>query len=89
MRTTVSIRDDLALELERLRKERDLTFKQVLNEAVERGVVEMRQKPKEQRKPFRIKTFDLGRPLFNNPEELKELITHIEEEEDLRKIGLK
>ena len=89
MRTTVSIRDDLALELERLRKERDLTFKQVLNEAVERGVVEMRQKPKEQRKPFRIKTFDLGKPLFNGPDELKELIAHIQEEEDFRKIGLK
>ena len=89
MRTTVSIRDDLALELERLRKERDLSFKQVLNEAVERGVVEMRQKPKEQRKPFRIKTFNLGKPLFNSPEELKDLIADIQEEEDLRKIGLK
>ena len=89
MRTTVSIRDDLALELERLRKERDLSFKQVLNEAVERGVVDMRQKPKEQRKPFRIKTFDLGKPRFNSPEELKELIAEIQEEEDFRKIGLK
>jgi predicted CopG family antitoxin len=89
MRTTVSIRDDLALELDRLRKERDLSFKQVLNEAVERGVVDMRRKPKEQHKPFRIKTFDLGRPLFNSPEELKELIADIQEEEDLRKIGLK
>ena len=89
MRTTVSIRDDLALELERLRKERDLSFKQALNEAVERSVVEMRQKPKEQRKPFRIKTFDLGKPLFTSPEELKDLIAEIQEEEDLRKIGLK
>jgi predicted CopG family antitoxin len=89
MRTTVSIRDDLALELERIRKERDVSFKQVLNEAVERGVVEMRQKPKEQRRPFRIRTFDLGKPLFNGPEELKELIADIQEEEDLHKIGLK
>jgi hypothetical protein len=52
-------------------------------------VVEMRLKPKEQRRAFRIKTFDLGKPLFNSPEELKELIAEIQEEEDLRKIGLK
>lgn len=89
MRTTVSIRDDLALELERIRKERDVSFKQALNEAVEWGVIQMRLKPKGSRRPFRIKTFDLGKPLFNSPEELKELIADIQEEDDLRKVGLK
>lgn len=89
MRTTVTLRDDLALELDRIRKERDSSFKDVLNEAVEHGVIHMRDKPHKQRKPFKIRTFDLGKPLFNSPEELKELIADIQEEEDLRKIGLK
>ncbi len=89
MRTTVTLRDDLALALERIRKERDSSFKDVLNEAVEHGVIQMQDKPHRQRKPFNIRTFDLGKPLFNGAEELKELIARLDEEEDLRKIGLK
>ena len=89
MRTTVSLRDDLALELERIRKERELTFKDILNEAVEQGVIHMQGNANKDRKPFKIRTFDLGKPLFRNAEELKALIADLDEEEDLRKIGLR
>lgn len=89
MRTTVTIRDDLAVELKRLRKERDLSFKDVVNEALEHGVDRMRQKPNKEGKPFKIRTYDLGKPLFRSPEELKDLIARLDEEDDLRKIGLR
>ena len=85
----MTIRDDIAVELKRLRKERDLSFQDVVNEALEHGVDRMRQKPKQERQSFRIRTFDLGKPLFNSPEELKDLIARLDEDEDLRKLGLK
>ena len=38
MRTTVTLDDDLAVQLERRRAERGVSFKEALNEAVRRGL---------------------------------------------------
>ena len=64
MRTTLTIDDDVAVQLERLQKERDLSLKDVVNEALRRGLGAMRE-PAPKRKPFRTKTSDMGRPLIN------------------------
>ncbi|MEX2034558.1 MAG: CopG family transcriptional regulator [Xanthobacteraceae bacterium] len=63
MRTTLTIDDDVAIQLERLRRERDASLKDIVNDALRRGVRELEAKPKT-RKPFRMKTFDGGEQLI-------------------------
>jgi hypothetical protein len=62
-RTTLSLEDDVAARLERLRRQRDASFKDVVNDVLRRGLdsIEAPQKP---RKPYRIKTYDMGEPLI-------------------------
>ena len=64
MRTTLTIDDDVAAALERLRKVRDASLKVLVNEALRRGIREMNARPKS-RQPFRTQTFDPGRVLVS------------------------
>ena len=64
MRTTLTIEDDIAVQLERLRRSRDVSLKDLVNEALRRGLREMTSKPKK-REPFRTQAFDLGPFLVN------------------------
>ena len=64
MRTTLTIDDDVAVQLERLRRERDASLKDLVNDALRRGLRELNAKPKK-REPFRTQTFDMGKPVIN------------------------
>lgn len=64
MRTTLTIDDDVAVQIERLRRERAQSLKDVVNDALRRGLQEMQARPKP-REPFRTKTYDMGEPLVN------------------------
>lgn len=60
MRTTLTLDDDVAAAVERLRRARAANFKDIVNEALRRGLKEMaeRRQPSE---PYRTQTVDLGR----------------------------
>jgi hypothetical protein len=64
MRTTLSIDDDVAVQLERLRGARNASLKDVVNEALRRGVRDM-SAPARKRKPFRTRAHNMGKPLVN------------------------
>ena len=64
MRTTLTIDDDVAAEIAHLRREREQSLKDVVNDALRCGLREMRSRPKK-RKPFRTKGYDMGPFLFN------------------------
>jgi Ribbon-helix-helix protein, copG family len=64
MRTTLTLDDDVAAEIERLRRRSEQSLKDVVNEVLRLGLREMRARPKP-RKPFRTKTYDMGTPLVN------------------------
>ena len=64
MRTTLTIDDDVAVRLERLRRERDANLKDVVNDALRRGLDSI-ETPAKPREPFRMKTFDMGQPRFS------------------------
>jgi hypothetical protein len=64
MRTTLTLDDDVAVQLERLRRARDANLKDLVNEALRLGLREMTAKPKK-RQPFRTPTFEMGPPLIN------------------------
>jgi len=64
MRTTLTIEPDVAAEIERLRRKRDARLKDVINEALRRGLEDMRGQSKK-RKPFRMRAFNMGTPLVD------------------------
>jgi len=84
-RNTLTIDDDNAVRLERLRKERDLSFKQVVNDVLRRGLNEA-EKPFRPKEPYELPVLRGMQPTFRTPEELRDLIDKIQEEEDLEKL---
>ncbi len=64
MRTTLTIDDDVAVQLERLQREREQSLKELVNDALRRGLRDMQARPKV-RKPFHTTTYDMGEPLVS------------------------
>jgi hypothetical protein len=60
MRTTLTIDEDIAAVLERLRRARDASLKDLVNEALRRGLKDMNSRPK-RREPLRTQSVALGR----------------------------
>ncbi|MPZ56468.1 MAG: hypothetical protein GEU91_08200 [Rhizobiales bacterium] len=79
MRTTLTIDDDVAVQLERLRRKNDVGLKELINDALRRGLRDMSGPPKK-RKPFRTKTFNMGRP-FINIDNVAEALAYAEDED--------
>ncbi len=82
MRTTLTIDADVAAELVRLRRARNTKFKDLVNEALRRGLQDITAPPKKQ-KPFRTRSMDLGRCLIDNLDNIAEVLA-IAEGEDFR-----
>ncbi len=85
-RNTLTIDDDNAVRLERLRKERDLSFKQIVNDVLRRGLDEG-EKPFRPKERFELPVIQAGKPAFQTQEEYEALVDQIQLEEDLAKLG--
>jgi hypothetical protein len=79
MRTTLTIDADVAIELERLRRARNIKFKALANEALRRGLREIGAPP-EKTEPFRTRPMDLGRCLIDNVDDIAEVLAIAEGE---------
>lgn len=64
MRTTLTIDDDVAVELQRLQKSRDVSLKELVNDALRRGLRDMTAPPRK-RKLFRTRTYKMGMQLVD------------------------
>jgi len=64
MRTTVTLDDDVTVQLERLRQARKSSLKDIVNEALRRGLRDMTA-PRPRRKAFHTQAFHMGKPLIN------------------------
>jgi Ribbon-helix-helix protein, copG family len=80
MRTTLTIEDDVAEQLERLRRQRDASLKDIINEALRRGLRDMAA-PTKPRKPFRIQPIDVGKMLIPDIDNVAEVLAMIEGED--------
>jgi len=60
MRTTLTLDDDVAAAIERLRRARNANLKDIVNEALRKGLSDLTRRPK-QREPFQTQVVDLGR----------------------------
>lgn len=62
MRTTVTIDPDVEVLVRKAMRQRDASFKQVLNDSLREALAERRPKP---RAPYRQVAYHLGRPLVD------------------------
>ena len=79
MRTTLTIDDDVAATLEQLRRSRDASLKDLVNEALRRGLRDMGTRPK-RREPFRTRSVDAGALLIPNIDNVAEVLAVVEGE---------
>lgn len=64
MRTTLTLDDDVTVQIERLRRARDASLKDIVNEALRRGLRDM-STAQRKRRVFRTRVFQMGKPLIN------------------------
>lgn len=79
MRTTITLEDDVAALLSRLQKSQDKSFKQLVNEALRRGLRELTSPPA-RRKAYRTPGVDLGRCLIGDLDDVAEALAVAEGE---------
>lgn len=85
VRTTVTLDEDVAAKLKQAARERGVSFKAALNDAVREGL-RSRSKPA---RPFRVEARPMGvRPGVNLDKALR-LAGELEDEEILRKMALR
>lgn len=77
MRTTLSLDDDVARMLEQLQKSNGASFKQIVNEALRKGLTKMSQ-PTAVRPHFKTRPVDLGKCSFPNLDNAWEVIAEAE-----------
>lgn len=83
MRTTLTIDEDVAAALERLRRSRDQSFKDLVNEALRMGIRQMSLPAKKRAAPYRTRAVDAGRCLVGDLDNVAEALA-IAEGEDFK-----
>jgi len=79
MRTTLTIDDDVAAQVERLRRGRDMSLRDLINEALRRGLRDMSARSKK-REPFRTQPIDGVTLLLDNVDNVAEVLAYAEGE---------
>jgi hypothetical protein len=82
MRTTLTLDDDVAAALERIRKTRRLSYKALVNETLRQGLKEMTRPPRAL-KPYKTASVSLGRCFAGSLDDISEALA-IAEGEDFR-----
>lgn len=79
MRTTLTIDEDVAVALRRLRRKRNEGLKQIVNEALRRGLKQMTENEKPQNR-YETRSVSLGRCLIGSIDDLAEALAIAEGE---------
>jgi hypothetical protein len=79
MRTTLTLDDDVAATLERLRRSRRVSLKHLVNEALRRGLDDMGRRRKT-REPLRTRAVALGRVRIASIDNIGEALAVVEGE---------
>jgi len=82
MRTTLTLDDDVAANLEHFRREQDRSLKEIVNRALRLGLKQLTEK-REKRVPFRTEPVSAGRCLVGDLVDVSEALA-IAEGEDFR-----
>lgn len=74
MRTTLTLDDDVAAQLQQLRAREDKPFKQLVNEALRAGLAQRSEPETRPQGPF-TRPVDLGRPLLGELDDVSATLT--------------
>ena len=81
MRTTLTLDEDVAALIQRLRKSRKLGLKQLVNEALRTGLRDMTTPDQRPKKHYRTPVVRLGRCLTGNLDDIAEALAVAEGED--------
>lgn len=84
MRTTLTLDDDVAALLRQRAKERGVSFKEVVNDALRNGLTAELPRPRR----FRVQAHNMGAQPGINFDKALQLAADLEDEEILRKMAL-
>ena len=79
MRTTLTLDDDVVAQLEALRRTRDASFKDIVNDALRAGLQALAEPPRRHR-TFHTEAVDLGRCRLPNLDNIGEVLDLAEDE---------
>ena len=79
MRTTLTLDEDVAAQLNQLREARNVPLKSLVNEALRSGLQALAQ-PEQPRQPHSTRTVDLGRCLLGPIDDIAETLSIAEGE---------
>lgn len=77
MRMTLTVDDDLAAQLQQLRKQRSKSLKSVVNDVIRQGL-NANGSVKRKKRRFVVQTFDLGPSLIGSLDNIGEVLERIE-----------
>jgi hypothetical protein len=80
MRKTLTLDDDVAALLARIREEKKLGMKEAINEALRFGLHQMAAPP-QKRKPFKVEPFPPGEWLLPNVDDIADVVAILEGED--------
>jgi predicted transcriptional regulator len=78
MRTTLTIDDDVATQLERIRRQRRSSLKAIVNEALRAGLHELDSGARRGQQTFRTRALTIGEPLLGNMDNIAEVLAFAE-----------
>ncbi|MDX2171009.1 MAG: hypothetical protein SF182_28325 [Deltaproteobacteria bacterium] len=81
MRTTVTLEDDVALEIAKLQKARDESFKDTLNALLRAGLASLQGKRPRAAAVYRTEAVSLGTPRLKNLDDISEVLAFGEGED--------
>ena len=80
MRTTITLDDDVAVRLERERRKRHTSFKDLVNQVLRAGLDTLKTPPS-RRDPFHTTGFHLGGSLVGSLDNIEEVLSRVEGED--------
>ena len=81
MRTTVTLEDDVALEIAKLQKARDESFKDTVNALLRAGLASVRARRQSGARAYRTEPASLGVPRLTNLDDISEVLAFGEGED--------
>jgi len=80
MRTTLTLDDDVAVQLERMRVEKRITLKEAVNSVLRRGLANP-ESLQSRAKPFKTRSVSVGRLKIQNLDNIGEVLAQLEGED--------
>jgi hypothetical protein len=74
VRTTLTLDEDVRIDLERACRERNQKLRTVVNEALRAGLLALRSEPRRTLEPYRTQPVSLGRPRLPDLDNIAEIL---------------